>query len=244
MILDRLKKTIKVIDWKNIRIKSDTCPLCRKNIIIKLNSTDLGIRCLRCGASFITMSFVSVLNELVPNLCEKSVYELSSRGPLFEMLKKRSKKLFFSEYFEGIEPGQFKGEIQCQDVQSLTFPDEFFDVCTSTEVFEHVANDADGFREIFRALKPKGLFILTVPLELNRNTIERAFIKNKKIVYLMPAEYHGDDFRGWGKVLCFRDYGKDIVEKIKNQGFRNAEIVTPHQSWFGCFRPVVVAYKN
>ena len=52
----------------------------------------------------------------------------------------------------------------CQDVQHLTFDDAEFDICTSTEVFEHVPDDIKGFKEIYRVLKDDGVFIFTVPI--------------------------------------------------------------------------------
>jgi len=64
--------------------------------------------------------------------------------------------LTLSEYLENVPPGECRGNFQCQDVQELTYPDNSFDVCTCTEVFEHVANDVKGFSEIYRVLKEGG----------------------------------------------------------------------------------------
>jgi SAM-dependent methyltransferase len=49
------------------------------------------------------------------------------------------------------------------DVQALPYPEEFFDMAISSDVFEHVRFDGKGFKEIFRTLKPGGIFILTIP---------------------------------------------------------------------------------
>ena len=244
MLMAKIQNATKLTDWAKISVKVVHCPICGPTFLIKLNDNEIAIRCLRCGASIITMSLVKILKDLVPDIHTKCCYELSSRGPLFTFLKNNARSLTYSEYFEDVAPGEFKNGVQCQDVQALTFPDDRFDVCTSTEVFEHVANDRSGFSEIYRVLKRGGIFIFTVPMDMSKNSVERVKISNGEIEYLLPPEYHDDSIRGFRKVLCFRNYGKDIVDRLIHQGFSHAEIYeTEHRSWFGYGRPVIAAYK-
>jgi SAM-dependent methyltransferase len=153
------------------------------------------------------------------------VYELSSKGALVAYLRKRFPHLTCSEYFDDVAPGDFKGSTQCQDVQSLTYQDGAFELVTSTEVFEHVPDDARGFREIYRVLRPGGYFVLTVPLSGSDATVERAVIRDGQVLNLLPPEYHGDRIRGLGRVLAFRNYGTDICSRLEATGFA-AEIRT------------------
>ena len=44
------------------------------------------------------------------------------------------------------------------------YGDASFDLCTSTEVFEHMPDDLNGFSEIRRVLRPGGRFVFTVLL--------------------------------------------------------------------------------
>ena len=134
----------------------------------------------------------------------------------------------------------------CQDVQNLTYTSECFDVCTSTEVFEHVPDDLKGFYEIRRVLRPKGVFVFTVPLCDQALTIERAKIApTGEVVHLLPPEYHRDPLRGHRPVLSFRNYGQDIVDRLIGQGFIHAEVLDPGKDipW-GYKRFVVVAYRG
>ena len=62
-----------------------------------------------------------------------------------------------SELLPGAAPGEIRDGIRSEDVQRLTFGDGSFDLCTSTEVFEHVPDDLAGFRELARVLRPGGL---------------------------------------------------------------------------------------
>ena len=55
--------------------------------------------------------------------------------------------LTFSEFFDDVEPGGERDGVPCENVQHLTYADESFDVCTSTEVLEHVADDVWRIRE-------------------------------------------------------------------------------------------------
>lgn len=190
------------------------------------------------------MSLVGVLLQRVPNLKTKSVYELSSRGPLLDFLKTHMATVTFSEYFDDVPPGGSKGGIQCQDVQNLTFDDCSFDICTSTDVFEHVPDDNRGFSETYRVLRPGGCAIFTVPLHETPKTTERVEIVDGHIKHILPPEYHDDHIRGLGQVLAFRNYGVDILDRLLASQFSSAEIVRPDASlWWGHGRSVVVAYR-
>lgn len=155
-------------------------------------------------------------------------------------LRSAAGSLTTSEYYAETAPGQFKGEVQCQDVQRLTYADGSFDVCTSTEVFEHVEDDIAGFRETCRVLKPNGLLVFTVPLRMGFPTIERTGIANDMRTMRLPAEYHAD--RHGTPVFCYRNYGDDILARLERAGF-DAEFQTPGPALFGFRRPVVVARK-
>lgn len=53
-------------------------------------------------------------------------------------------------------------------------------------------------------------------------TVERAALRDGKLEHLLPPAYHGDRIRGRGKVLVYRDYGMDIVERLRREGFAEA----------------------
>jgi SAM-dependent methyltransferase len=124
-----------------------------------------------------------------------------------------------SELFDDVEAGQFRRRVQCQDVQRLTYDDVSFDLVTSTEVFEHVPDDRRAFAEIHRVLRPGGALVFTVPLMDTVTTLERARLDHGAIVHLTDPEYHGDRLRGRGRVLAFRTYGLDILDRLRAAGF-------------------------
>lgn len=229
---------------ERLRLRFAHCPICGPSLMAQLQSNSIGVRCLRCRASGITLSLVSTLLANKLELSAMDVYEMSSRGALHRYLAKRSRHFSCSEYFDGVAPGDFCGRVQCQDVQALTYANESFDLVTSTEVFEHVPDDRRGFAEILRVLRPGGYFIFTVPLQPVNDTVERARWESGRLVHLLPPSYHGDRLRGSNAVLCYRDYGRDIVSRLSRAGFTEIIIFCPDDSpWFKLGVPVLVARK-
>lgn len=188
------------------------------------------------------MSLALVLEQELPEATAERVYELSSRGPFFRYLRRKFQSVTGSEYWPDVAPGDWKDGYQCQNVESLTYADHSFDLVTSSEVFEHVVDDLQGFRETHRVLTPNGLMVFSVPLALRRPTIERAKIEDGKVHHIEEPEYHDDSIRGRKKVLAFRSYGADIVDRLLEAGFRDAFINKTAMGRFdGEGRAIVVA---
>jgi SAM-dependent methyltransferase len=125
----------------------------------------------------------------------------------------------------------------------LSYIDGSFDLCTSTEVFEHVPDDRAGLRELHRVLRPGGRLLFTVPLD-RTETLERARRDGSRVEYLLPPTYHGDRLNGPGSVLVYRDYGRDIVDRVRASGFEDVVLWTPPRDFHGHRRTVVVARRD
>ena len=194
------------------------CNLCGFPVI-RVHPGLAGRRCVGCLSTFLHRAVGHVLEGLAldPGL---AVYELSSRGALCRYLRRTFQHVTLSEFFDDLPRGAFRGGVQCQDVERLTFADCAFDLVTSTEVFEHVADDERAFAEVRRVLRPGGHLVFTVPLADVPRTVERAVRTNGDIVHLLPPEYHHDRLRGRERVLAFRTYGFDIVERLSRAGLR------------------------
>lgn len=240
-MLQRLIRAAKLVRFRDLAISRERCALCSFPLIVKLAASEMGVRCPRCGASAVSQSLVQVLVDVHQHLDRAEAYELSSTGPLVDFLKPRVAKLTTSEWFDDVEPGEFARGTQCQDVQRLTFDSESFDLCTSTEVFEHVEDDAAGFSEICRVLRPGGRFVFTVPLS-SQPTMERTSVVGGQRIRTLPPEFHADKIRG-NAVFVYRDYGPDIVDRVRAAGFASAEVRQPASALFGFARPVIVAVK-
>jgi SAM-dependent methyltransferase len=178
----------------------------------------MGRRCLRCLSTPLHRA-MGIIIERASLARDAAVYELGSRGALSRYLRHTFRHLTVSELFDDVPPGAYKDGVQCQDVQRLTYPSGSFDLVTSTEVLEHVPDDAAAFRELRRVLRDDGWLIFTVPIDPTALTLERATVRDGAVVHLVTPEYHGDRLRGRGKVLAFRTYGLDIAGRLHAAGF-------------------------
>jgi SAM-dependent methyltransferase len=244
MALHRLTCAARLFRPDEFGLGSGRCPACGSTLLIRLWRRPAGVRCLRCRMGLVSATLIAVLHEQMPDLKGRAVYELSSRGAVVRYLRRSGVRLTLSEYLDGVAAGESRGGVRLEDVQALTWPDAHFDVCTSTEVFEHVPDDRRAFRELLRVLKPGGLLVFTVPLAPASATRERARLRDGQIEHLLPPEYHGDHLRGF-KVLVYRDYGTDILQRLAEAGFTAATLhrFPTDASWFGFSRQAVSARK-
>ena len=183
----------------------------------------MGRRCLRCLSTSLHRA-VGIIIQRASLTRDTAVYELSSRGALCRYLRRTFPRLTVSELFDDVPPGAYKDGVQCQDVQRLTYASRSFDLVTSTEVFEHVPDDAAAFREVRRVTRDHGWLVFTVPIDPAAATLERAAMRDGAVVHLTTPEYHGDRIRGRGQVLAYRTYGLDITDRLYAAGF-DASIV-------------------
>jgi SAM-dependent methyltransferase len=237
-----------MLEWRQLAARVGRCSICGVSMFVRLNRTEWGVRCARCGGAPNTLTLVDTIRRRVGDLRDKRVYVLSAAGPLFEYLQRCCQHLTYSLYSETVAPGEYADGVLSQDVQRLTFADRSFDLCVHSEVFEHVPDDLAGFREVHRVLRSGGATIFTVPVFDRDDTLERARIVDGRIVHLQPPEYHNDQLRG--SVLAFRDYGRDVTARLASAGFHDVRVIsTPGPAGLayvreGFDRPVIVGYKR
>ena len=186
------------------------------------------------------MLFRSLREEIGP-LGTLDVYELSAHGAVAAHLRRTAKSVAMSEYFAGKEPGSLHDGVRVEDVQRLTYADASFDLVTHCDVLEHVPDDARALSELKRVLRPGGRMLFTVPLHAGARTNERASLRDGVIEHLDAPSYHHDQLRPEG-ILAFRDYGLDILDRLRAAGFASPRILlpSPRLCWLGN-HPVIVA---
>ncbi|NNG26022.1 MAG: class I SAM-dependent methyltransferase [Ignavibacteriaceae bacterium] len=113
---------------------------------------------------------------------------------------------------------KFKGDYftDCVDATKLPYPGNSFDRIVSISVIEHVNNNGDSevMREMWRALKPGGLLILTFPV---KNDYEEEFV-SRDIYNLNREETNG-------KFFFQRYYNDKKIEERLLSSINNFEIV-------------------
>lgn len=244
MLIQRIRAGLQLLEPREFRALGGRCPFCGMTVLLRLRQGETGVRCLRCAAGPVHLSIGWALDRLQLDLGRLDTYELSSRGPLVDWLRRRSRSLQCSEYLDEVAPGSERDGVRCEDVQQLSFADASFDLITHTEVFEHVPDDGAGLRQLYRVLRPGGHMVFTVPLSAAPLTVERARLGPAGLEYLLEPTYHTDLLRGERRVLCFRDYGQDIVARVRAAGFAAVELLSPdHRIPWSAGRHVLCAHK-
>ena len=84
---------------------------------------------------------------------------------------------------------------------------------------------------------------MTVPMHDGLHTVERARWRGGVVEHLLEPIYHLDPLRPEG-ILAFRDYGRDIIDRLSAAGFIGAQILTPSRRlrWLVGL-PVILARK-
>ena len=112
-----------------------------------------------------------------------------------------------------------------QNLECLTLPDASLDILITSDVMEHVRLDDRAHREIYRVLKPGGIYLFTVPHNRSwEKNLTRVQVTDpndsSKDVYLLEPEYHGDaNSDEDGGVLAYRTYGKELEVFLTSLGF-------------------------
>ena len=225
--MSRMRAALALMRPREFAMAARRCPFCGPTLIVRLRDDEIGIRCSRCGGSAVHLSIGWALKQSSIDLGSSDACELSARGPLVNYLGNHTRNLATSEYFSDVAPGDVRDGVRCEDVQCLTYADHRFDLVTHTEVFEHVPDDARAFRELHRVLKIGGVMLFTVPLSDGDRTIERARLMRGIVENVLPPSFHTDPLRGGKQILVYRDYGIDIVERVKTAGFDDVKLLPP-----------------
>ena len=136
-------------------------------------------------------------------------------------------EVHLSSYKPGLPPGEvLSSGVTNQNLEQLTYPDEYFDIVITSDVMEHVRLDARAHEQIARVLRSGGIYLFTVPhnrdWKANRIRVRvDDSDKPENDVFLTEPEYHGDantdDSRG---ILAYRAYGRELDEELAAVGMR------------------------
>jgi len=96
------------------------------------------------------------------------------------------------------------------DITDIEIDDNTFDAILCSHVLEHIPEDLQAMRELFRVLKPGGWAILQVPLDKKRDkTFEDFSITDPK-----------EREKAFGQYDHVRVYGNDYQDRLETAGFK------------------------
>jgi len=104
---------------------------------------------------------------------------------------------------------KFSKNVRYADLSGLDFQENVFDMMICNHVLEHVEDDKQAMKEMYRVLKPGGTVIITVPIDHERNET----YEDESII---SPEDREREFGQWDHL---RYYGLDFPQKLESVGF-------------------------
>ncbi len=169
--------------------------------------------CISCGSSDRDRLIALFLAEYnIPQNTQKPLHllHIAPEKALSKWLKKN--KSFRSTQADNRQKGyklSYSSKVEFADVQDLPYLNNYFDWIICNHVLEHVPNDLNAMKEIYRVLKFNGHGILQVPLAL----------KLEKTIESEISWTETDCKEKLGQWDHKRLYGLDYIEKLKSVGF-------------------------
>jgi SAM-dependent methyltransferase len=193
--------------------------------------------CPKCGLNNRVRGAVHVF-EIACAVAPSAALWLTERlSPLYAIVKARYPGTIGSEYLgDDAQPGSVNGHgVRHESLTRPSFAPGSLDAILSFDVFEHIPDVHAAFRQCARILKPSGQLLFSVPfLPLDSVTRLRAeHAPDGSIRHILPAVYHGDPVNPAEGILCYREFGWDVLDGLKAAGFRHARCLWYASSSYG-----------
>jgi len=184
--------------------KNNYCPSCkahlRKFITYQYENFNDQI-CPKCGSLSRTRALTLYLDKnIIEN--EINILDFSPHRSLFNYWKSKKVNYIANDY-----ENEFLSNSQ-EDITSLSFNKEQFDLIICYHVLEHIPNDDKAMNELYRVLKSNSLLLAQVPFKEG---------KTDEDLSITDPEIRKTRF---GQKDHVRYYGKeDFIKKLKLVGF-------------------------
>lgn len=210
------------------------------------------LRCRACGATMRDRQLAHGLLQVIASRLGQTEADLRAfrqnpRGPLrildsdsFSPLNRILRGLPGYVHSQFI-PGRRNGETLADgsvivNLEDIPFPEASFDVILSSDVMEHVADDGQAHREIFRCLAPQGSYLCTIPYDPSlwghRQLTQRTGASGG--YFILDRQVHGDPHANSG-IIAHRIYGRQVFDDLRAIGYtvRFDQIDKPANGIFG-----------
>lgn len=205
------------------------CPICERRSTFVSRDPWLRdhFKCTRCGSIPRERALMSVLQERFPNWRDMRIHESSpGRRGVSKRLARECRYYLPSHFFPDHPLGATVGNFRCENLEQLTFPEEYIDLHITQDVLEHVLRPHNAIAEIARTLRVGGAHLFTVPL-VNKGSPTRMRVdinETGEVLHLQPSEYHGNPIDSKGSLVTV-DWGYDIREVIEATCGLQTEII-------------------
>ena len=184
--------------------------------------------CSQCGLNSRMRALIDLLVSKLNVSQTAHVYIAEQTTVSFKVVQNLFENVIGSEYLgPGYKLGEvvadFNGHVNVrhEDLSRLSFADSVFDIVLSQDVFEHIPEYLNTFSESARILKRGGSLVFTIPFFYDQaETRIRATVDAQgSVQHILPPEFHGNPVSNEGS-LCFQNFGWDILDALRNAGFK------------------------
>lgn len=182
--------------------------------------------CPDCGLNNRMRAVIQLAEEGFRLQKSSNIYLTEATTSLYRWFANRYPRVVGSEYLGDSVPlgGMNQDGLRNEDVTRLSFVDGELDLIASFDVFEHVPDFKQAFRECQRVLKTGGRLFFTVPFRRNSeaNIVRARLHPNGRIEHLLPPQYHGNPIDPEG-CLAFYVFGWEMLDQLRDIGFADVE---------------------
>lgn len=201
------------------------------------------VKCPGCGLINRWRASLHLFQVVCKPSSEARIYITEALSPVTELLSTRFPEVNSSEYMAHAEPGEWiefgSAKVRNEDVTRLSFDNNSFDALLTFDVLEHVPVYRDALLEFHRVLDFGGYLLLTAPFSFKNETVTRALVHDSgEIEHLMEPCYHGDPLSSDG-VLAYYDFGMELLDQLRDAGFRDSHLVCYASDFWGYPSPNV-----
>ena len=183
--------------------------------------------CPSCQMNNRQRLIATLLKQSLHGKAQQSIYLMEQVTPIFSWAQHHclGHTVTGSEYLgPGYTSGTVLKGIQHEDIENMSFASGSQDLIVSNDVFEHVPNYLKALAECSRVLQPGGTMLATIPFHSNnQSSVVRAQLSDGNIQHLLPPQYHGNPVSQEG-TLVFTDFGWDLLNTSRNQGFQDVAL--------------------
>jgi SAM-dependent methyltransferase len=172
-------------------------------------------------------AMLGAIRELMPlntSFASCNIYGLEQVTAFAERIRTIFPLFIGSEYLPDDAAKKAMPHIRHENLMALTFADNSFDVVFSNDVLEHVPDVNLALAEVYRVLKPNGIFVSTFPFSYGQYESQiKASIVDGELVHHMEPEYHGNPVDAKGS-LVFEIPGWDILDRARAIGYSQSYV--------------------
>jgi SAM-dependent methyltransferase len=179
----------------------------------------------------------SYVQKLVSQQGYNSLFTFEHATPVYRFVSHNLENIRItgSEYLSpDYRPGQMINGIRHEDAINLSFNDESFDLVMSGEVLHRTPDLYKAISETYRVMKDGGTFLFSTPFNGGiTQSHQRAKLTSAGIEHYTDVKYYEGNHSTDKKSPIFYDLGWDLLDIIKECGFKEAYLLCYYSATYG-----------